>query len=1057
MPHHPAPLERRRFLQVMGITGALSALPATALAGPAGAAAEDRTASGAAAPASTGAITPPDEIAATYHRVLLHHTKWSESQWDEAKGHYTAKDMGFAVVLGNAVLLQHGTYDADLAGIDRDTLEQRTLASVRHFAASNRLTGGTEWGRKLFFDTTFQSYFLLAARLLWDDLDETTRQNIDTITRGQAVYTTSLGSGDDPASGDWTPNGLKGGYAADTKLEEMGLYAQTLAPALAWAPDDARASDWSQWYGTWSRNEAGLPPADLANPALVDGVPVSDNTARNLYDTFIVENHGSFGPHYQEELWRTSGRNAAHFLTAGRPLPEALTRQPNAVPLWRTMLSVMSDAGEPLMPMVNDREHLYGRDVIPLAFLAQVMGDRAAARAEADLADRLEAYQKYPPEYRLAKFSGEPKYEPEARAEIAISYLLHVWAAGQPAQVRPLSRTELFELASGVTDFGSGPGLVSHQSPAAWAGAVSKENFVKFAWQPAHDDWLFRLSGKTPMFLPATSGKPTGRSVRVYEAVRDGFDGSATLLRLTGGYAGYTTLPTGAVVYATSGTAPGEGHLEVHNLTMPGVAGLDGSRTYRYAEGETTVRAQDSGTGAAPTAERTDRVEFAPTTVRHLRMLGVRPDPAYGYSLYSFEARTDAGAPDLARGKAATASSADTGRGAGFAVDGDTATRWAVSKAERPRADSWLAVDLGSAQEVAEVTLRWESAAGRGYRVQGSQNGTDWTDLAVWPKPDASSQGGWLDIDGRAGLVVRGADHPLSVYGDTVLLSDGPAAPLLVEGFPGASADDLRTHAQGPAPAADDPAVRAALTDHHLSVFNLSGGAVGTRIAIPQSLRRVRVYEGEQTLTTEGTSYEAELDAAVAVLLPPRFTLTAVTGRSLPAGLRVRVDDGARLRLTGAACQVRIEGQGHSTVASVHAGRETTVTLRGAAAHPYADRALGRQVFPTAPLPEGMSDPAAAVDGDRHTAWTPGAGGRLVVDLGSVQPVRSVEAEWTTGSAPAAEITFSEDGIEYGAAVRVTGRGRVRAVDTTGSARYVSFEVDGSAARGERLVRLSVG
>ena len=40
---------------------------------------------------------------------------------------------------------------------------------------------------------------------------------------------------------------------------------------------------------------------------------------------------------------------------------------------------VMSDAGEPLMPMVDDREHLYGRDVIPLAFLAQVGGDRAAA------------------------------------------------------------------------------------------------------------------------------------------------------------------------------------------------------------------------------------------------------------------------------------------------------------------------------------------------------------------------------------------------------------------------------------------------------------------------------------------------------------------------------------------------------------------------------------------------------------------------------------------------------------------------------------------------------
>ena len=63
----------------------------------------------------------------------------------------------------------------------------------------------------------------------------------------------------------------------------------------------------------------------LANPARVDGVAVSANTAQNLYDTFIVENHGSFGPHYQEELWRTSGRNSAHFLAAGRALPEVFT------------------------------------------------------------------------------------------------------------------------------------------------------------------------------------------------------------------------------------------------------------------------------------------------------------------------------------------------------------------------------------------------------------------------------------------------------------------------------------------------------------------------------------------------------------------------------------------------------------------------------------------------------------------------------------------------------------------------------------------------------------
>ena len=89
-------------------------------------------------------------------------------------------------MLGNAVLLTRGTYDATLAGIEKDVLREHTLTTIRHFAASNVLAGGTEWGKTLFWDTTFQSYFLLAARLLWDDLDEATRRNVDTIAREQA-------------------------------------------------------------------------------------------------------------------------------------------------------------------------------------------------------------------------------------------------------------------------------------------------------------------------------------------------------------------------------------------------------------------------------------------------------------------------------------------------------------------------------------------------------------------------------------------------------------------------------------------------------------------------------------------------------------------------------------------------------------------------------------------------------------------------------------------------------------------------------------------------------
>ncbi|MGQ4511201.1 discoidin domain-containing protein [Streptomyces sp. DW26H14] len=1056
MHRQPAELSRRRFAQLAGLAAAVAAAPVTlATAGPASAAASARTPGTSAAPGAA-----PDDIAAVYHKVLLTHTRWTETQWDAAKGHYTATDFGFAVVLGHALLLTRGGYDADLAGIDEDTLRSRTLATLTHFAASNRLTGGTEWGKTLFFDTTFQLYFVLAARLLWDQLDDATRKNVDTLVREQAAYTTSLGTGDDPLSAPagWTPHGLTGGFVGDTKLEEMGVYAQSLAPGLAWASDDSRHGAWNTAYGRWSRNETGLPAADRANPAVVDGVPVSDNSAQNLYDTFIVENHGSFGPHYQCELWRTSGRNTIHFLTADRPLPEVLTAQPNGDELWESLLMVMSDAGEPLMPMVNDREHLYGRDVIPVAFLAQVLGDRAAARAEAALAERLTAYQAYPPVNRITKFSGEPKYEPEARAEVAISYLLHEWRAKQGSAVRALTEREMFALASGVRDFGTGPGLVAHQSPKAWAAAVSKPGFVKFAWQPGHDDWLFTLSGATPMFLPASSGTVTGRSVATYTAVRDGLDATATVFSLASGRAGFTTLPGGEVVYATTGTAAGEGHLEVFNLTMPGIAGLDGSRTYTTAEGSTTVKAADAGgTSATASGPRTDTLTFPAATCRYVRMQGVTGQSPYGYSLYAFEVRDGASGPDLARGATATASSSDTGKGAALAVDGDPATRWAVAVADRAKGDSWLTVDLGAAHEIDRATLSWETAAGRAYRVQGSADGTTWKDLATYPHADTTSTGGWLCVDGRAGLVVRGAANPLAVYGDTLVLSDGPAEAVVVEGVVDGDPAAVRAAAARPAPSAADAAVTASVAGGHLSVFNLSDGQVDTVVSVPQDTRKVTLFAGTAAVTATGVDHDVRIAAASAAVVPARVTLRSATGGRVPAGLRAKVVDAATVELSGPACRLLVAAPGGPAVrVTLPRGRTRRISLRGVTPYPLADAALGRPTFPTSPLPKGMSDPASAVDGDARTSWDPGTDGRMVVDLGAALPVAEVGALWTGGRVPAAGLAYSTDGVTYTTVGRLPVRGREGSLRAKGTARYIALTVRDRRPHDARLVTLSV-
>ena len=83
------------------------------------------------------------------------------------------------------------------------------------------------------------------------------------------------------------------------------------------------------------------------------------------------------------------------------------------------------------------------------------------------------------------------------------------------------------------------------------------------------------------------------------------------------------------------------------------------------------------------------------------------------------------GTTNLARGKAATASSSENPGflGASAAVDGNASTRWASV----PSDPQWLQVDLGSVQAVCGVTIQWEGAYGKAFKLQVSNNPTDET------------------------------------------------------------------------------------------------------------------------------------------------------------------------------------------------------------------------------------------------------------------------------------------------------------------------------------------
>ncbi|MFE0593900.1 discoidin domain-containing protein [Micromonospora echinospora] len=996
---------RRALLALAGAASGALALPVPAFA----------------PDASLAASLAADPVADEYHRLLLVHTRWVQQQWDPAIGAYRAADFRFAAVLGNAVLLTTDGYDAGLAGVDAAVLRGQTLATITRFAATNRLAGGTEWGRRLFWDSTFELYFVLAARLLWAELDAATRANVDAIARGQAAYAYGLGTGNDPLSGSWTPNGSAGGYRGDTKLEEMGVYAQAIAPGLAWAPaGDAEASSWQERFVFWAANASGLPAADRANPAVIDGRPVSAwNVAHNLHDTFVVENHESVNPHYQAELWRTAGRAAAHFLAAGRPLPQVLTRQPNGRELWATLRLLASDAGEPVMPMIADRYHLYGRDVLPLAFLAQVQGDRHAARAEADLAARLMPYLRYAPENRLTKFSGEEKYEPEARAELAIAYLFHRW---RTTPVQPVSSAEFFTAAAGTRFFGEAVGLTAHQSTTGFAAAVTKPGQVRFLWQPGHDNWL--IDTRAPAFLPAQTAPPLRQWTAAYTAARDGVDSTATVLQTAAGWAGYATLPTGTVVY----TGPGPSSLTLFNLTMPGVPGLDGSRTFTGPAGTVTPPA-GLGDGG------TDRITFTARSARHVRFLGQTASGQYGYSLFAFEA-FDATGTDRARGRTVTASSADPAYPATNAVDGNATTRWAVSRDERSRTDSWLAVDLGTTVQLTGVTLTWEAAYATSYLVQTSTDGTTWT--TAFTAPSTATLGAWAGIDGRAGLVTHGATGPITASPTRITIP--PAT--LIEGYSGAGTD-LAAAAARRLPTGGPATLRVSDADGYLTLLNLSPTAVnGAVLTLP---RGDRLYRGVSVARADGgLDLTASVPAGGGAVRPARFT---VTGRA-PTGARFSVADSHNVTVTApanAAVDVRLTAGSWSAQAQVPAGatRSFTKPVDGPVT-PTTDLARGRTTFPTSPLPAGMGEPSYAVDGNPGTSWRPGPNGRMVVDLGASRTVAAVSLAWTSGTRRAVRVETSTDGVTY------------RIFSGPLSARYIAVAVPGWTTGDAEIVELSV-
>jgi len=143
----------------------------------------------------------------------------------------------------------------------------------------------------------------------------------------------------------------------------------------------------------------------------------------------------------------------------------------------------------------------------------------------------------------------------------------------------------------------------------------------------------------------------------------------------------------------------------------------------------------------------------------------------------------------------ATASSGESGSSVAnpaLAVDGNSATRWSSAWSD----NQWIAVDLGEVCLIQRVVLKWETAYGRVYAIEASNDGQMWTEI----HRDVSGDGGIDDIaiPGGSGRYVRMRGiaratqwgfslWEFEVYGQSVAAVNGPELPgemRLEQNFP---------------------------------------------------------------------------------------------------------------------------------------------------------------------------------------------------------------------------------------------------------------------------------
>jgi hypothetical protein len=112
--------------------------------------------------------------------------------------------------------------------------------------------------------------------------------------------------------------------------------------------------------------------------------------------------------------------------------------------------------------------------------------------------------------------------------------------------------------------------------------------------------------------------------------------------------------------------------------------------------------------------------------------------------------------PSLSTNKPSVASSteANLGNVVENAVDGNVATRWSSTYSD----PQWYKIDLGKKYLITGVVLNWEVASAKDYKIEVSDDGTNWTTLVIKTNMPAGAR-----IDELSNL--NGSGRYIRMYG----------------------------------------------------------------------------------------------------------------------------------------------------------------------------------------------------------------------------------------------------------------------------------------------------